>query len=459
MYLLGGGVTTKIFVQHSETSKFDLPNISDIHSLSGPSPGGSANDYRRPRGKRGHESLSNEHGKLRSWVGPVPRLLKSLALYLTLAVLITLIIVGLLNTFLGDYSPIRAVRTHLEARFRELTPLPMELSTAVERLYPSGQSTPPDVAAPQVGPNTATERASHAPADDFDLCSVPRGSVVTVSPARTAYTWVNEDGVVSFGDEMPSDADARMLNLDTGPRDFKLNLVADGVIAPQALHGQLSAGAKRIYDQWYAWLGSERIQKAEVNVRLVGDQALFRRLWRRRDSASYPAGFYRMATNTVYIDYDPKVMTDERLFSLAFHELSHLIAAWQVGTLPPWFSEGLAEYFETMSVAGQGAYFPSASRWRNGIEDKQLLSMGRLLSLTRQDWWQGDVAPAYRSAGALFAFLYASDAGRTTLRRMALEASDRRCSRDKNKGIRALSAYPRGLAGLEDDLRDWAGLP
>jgi len=343
------------------------------------------------------------------------RALRGLAFYLSLTGLLSLTVIGLLNTVLGKDSPTRAVTSYLASSLRYFAQKSTTLMPVLKLVdAPEHLSLHDPIARKSETPPPVAVRAGHAVDDAFDLCAAPRSQLVPIAPDRTAYTWVNEDGVVSFGDEMPDNADARPVHLTPSQRDFKLNLIADGVIAPQTLHGQLSAGAKRIYDQWYEWLGSERIHKAEVNVHLVGDHALFRRLWGRSDSDSYPAGFYRMANNTVYIDYNPGAMTDERLFALAFHELSHLIASWQVGVLPPWFSEGLAEYFETMSVAGQGADFRSVESWRYGMAGKQLLPLEKLFALNRQEWWQGDVAAAYQSAGTLFAFLYSSDAGRTT---------------------------------------------
>ena len=379
------------------------------------------------------------------------RLIKCLLTYTLIIGLLLAISVGLLNTYMGVDSPVKEVAVYVNRYF----PYAADATDWIAKTSPRSPATKLTTEnTGGIAKSPVIQRlTAHEDPATFAFCLSPGGRAFDITPERTAYRWTNEDGVASFGDEKPKNGSSQPIQLDNGPRDFVLHITTDQGTLPLNFHGHVTAGARRIYDQWYEWLGASGVYQAEVMLQLVGDQTVFRQLWGSSDAL--PNGFYPVADNTVFIYYNPSVMSYDRLLALSFHEISHLITAWQVGRLPPWYTEGLAEYFETMTVTGQSATFRSQSYWRKRAEKNEILPISELVQVTRQLWMTKDVARRYASAGAMFAYLQSTDVGRQTLRDLAREASSKRCENQNDKGIAALSTYPGGIGSLNRRLKQW----
>jgi hypothetical protein len=72
-----------------------------------------------------------------------------------------------------------------------------------------------------------------------------------------------------------------------------------------------------------------------------------------------------------------------RAIDTSFHEISHLITASHLGPTPPWLTEGLAEYFETMEVSHQaGKIHPNRAHIKL-LQNSRLPRLRDFLSMDR----------------------------------------------------------------------------
>jgi hypothetical protein len=269
------------------------------------------------------------------------------------------------------------------------------------------------------------------------------------------YAWPDENGVANFGDDPQASSKGAPLSVSNNPPEFTVSLTAFDVTVPQALEGKINAGAKRIYDYWSAWLGPSRIVRSHVDILIEGDRKRFIDRWSGDPKGTIPSGFFSQADNQVVIFYPPSLMSAERLEAIAFHEISHLISMQQVGPLPPWYGEGLAEYFETMDVRWQSASFQSQLHWQARARQVGLLPLHHMLALGHDEWFTGDISRRYLTAGALVAFLQSAGAGREVLAKLARTAHANRCNYEDRKSALSLQSYPGGQRSLQAALARW----
>ena len=362
-----------------------------------------------------------------------------------LTVLVVLIGVGLLNTFLEEHSPLKTWMP------RELAQIGKYLHTLID---PQSQVQPASVGASDSGDAWARFDHHHGEAGGANTslsgyvpygCAIAKTIPGDTGPDVAIYSWVEDDGVASFSDEPPGRRSSGLQRYRAGHSEFKADITTDGVHISDAVKGQIVAGAKRIYEQWGEWLGYDVLRRSHLNVKIIGDWNRFRRLYGSSDA---PAGFYRASTNEAVVFYDPKSVSTSRLVAVAFHEVSHLVLAWQVGDAPPWFNEGLAEYFETMSVRAQAASFSLDPRIIDHMAARGRVSIPSMLRMSRADWYGTDRSRNYASAGLLVAFLQSSDSGRVLLAELAQHLYDSRCDRRSDPHILSLQSYPGGATGL-----------
>ncbi|WP_008294252.1 hypothetical protein [Congregibacter litoralis] len=291
--------------------------------------------------------------------------------------------------------------------------------------------------------------------ESASLCGVPGVEEVPLWSERTAYTWVNEDGVRSFGDNAPSSASAQTFGMDEGDRDFTLSLRWEGVSPNRTFEGRIRAGAMRIYDQWGEWIGYDALVRSRITLRITSNRDAFLRDWGGDPGGPIPNGFYSLIRNEAVIFYDSARTSEAKLLQVAFHELAHLISTWQVGSLPTWYGEGIAEYFETMDVEWQSAQFRSADAWRQRVARDGAMGLSELLALNAAEWFSGNIGQRYATAGALVTFMTTTDAGRAALTDLAQQAHAVRCKKRSAKQGLTPSEYPGGVVRLERDFRRW----
>lgn len=287
-------------------------------------------------------------------------------------------------------------------------------------------------------------------ANDSLVCGRPVTKSRTDTGNTTIYRWTDHDGVTHMADKAPANTVASVLDLSGSLRDFTYRIEENGVTLPMPFSGQIAAGSKRIFDIWHFLLGEDRLRQVTITLRIL-EPNRFDALWADQSPGAAPvSGFYTMRSNTAYVRYDPERQEDA--IATSFHEISHLITASHLGVTPPWLTEGLAEYAETMKVTDQKAVISPSLAHLQRLKSGNLPPLDDFLAMDRATWNGAKRGLNYAIAWSLTHHLMSTDIGRTALRSLTREANDKFC-KPFSAAAALASAYPGGLARLEADWR------
>lgn len=296
-----------------------------------------------------------------------------------------------------------------------------------------------------------------SPADhttqDQQVCGRPRTKSRSESDRRLIYQWRDEDGQTHMSDEQPQGVIATVMDMSTQEQDFTYRITPDGVSVPINFPGQLAAGSKRMYDTWHFFLGEERLRQSSIEVLLIGGPGRFDAYHAKVSPNSKPVnGFYSMGKNQAAVKFDPDNMA--RTLGTTFHEISHLITASHLGPTPPWLTEGLAEYFETMQVKDQaGVIYPNQAHIKL-LKQAPLPSLRDYLAIERPEWHEDQRDRNYAIAWSLINFLLQGAPGMYALQKVIQHVEDNFCQ--PFSAVAVLDqAYPGGIQRLEQDWRRW----
>lgn len=186
----------------------------------------------------------------------------------------------------------------------------------------------------------------------------------------------------------------------------------------------MEIAAKGMHDLWLFLLGDERINRV-----------VFESL-----SAEYAVA-----------DVERVQPADQ---ALRFRELSQRITTAQLEHAPPWFREGLAEYYALLEVRGPVSLVKANGQYMEVLSKARPPSLDDLFSLDDSAWHEGGDPPYSMQAWSLIYFLLQSRHGRYALQDMVRWAEDN--PENGNAMIVALDrAYPGGLVKLERDWHEW----
>ena len=288
-------------------------------------------------------------------------------------------------------------------------------------------------------------------AKDRQVCSRPSTNPRSETGSHRVYKWTDEKGQTQFSDTRPPGRVASVIDLSGKKRDFTYEVVPDGITLPVDFQGKVRAGAKRIYDTWHFFLREENLRQSHITLRVIGGPERFDAFRARSWPNSKPvSGFYNPGLNQAFVKYNPA--RPDQALATSFHEISHLITASHLGPTPPWLTEGLAEYFETMRVKDQaGTIYPNRAHI-NLLKRSVLPPLGDYLEINRSEW-NGDQRDLnYATAWSLTHYLMSTNHGTYALQQVVQQSHRNFCKPFSAAG--ALDgAYPGGIPKLEVDLR------
>jgi hypothetical protein len=288
---------------------------------------------------------------------------------------------------------------------------------------------------------------------DNQVCNRPHTTSRSDTDRSLIYKWVDQNGQTHMSDQQPDGIIASVMDLSLKKRDFTYEIIPDGVSVPIDFPGQLSAGSKRIYDTWHYFLGEQKLRQSKIDVLLIGGPDRFDAYHAKVSPTSKPVnGFYSMGKNQAVVKFDPA--NRAQTLGTTFHEVSHLITASHLGPTPPWLTEGLAEYFETMQVKDQaGIIYPDQAHIKL-LQKTHLPNLRDYLSIDRPDWHGAQRDRNYAIAWSLISFLMEGAPGMSALQQVIQQAEHNFCQ--PFSAPDALDqAYPGGLQHLEKDWRKW----
>lgn len=234
-----------------------------------------------------------------------------------------------------------------------------------------------------------------------------------------------------------------------------LRIHAIGTELPPGLRDELRIGAGMALGLWREWLGEQELPPAPATLLFLDDAQDFAELYDGPDVDGWTAtGFYRIRSHEAVILYAEPWRPSAR--ATAFHELSHLMTAWYLGSTPAWLNEGLAEYFETYTPGR----FPAFAAYRGHLAvlaREGPLPLATLLGLSRRQFTVEAAARRYASAWSLIAFMLADAQAREVFDTLLRGFYAGRCDGTDAEALRdrALAHFPGGIEALETAWRTW----
>ena len=319
------------------------------------------------------------------------------------------------------------------------------------------EATPPN---PTWGAHSSTAARQQVPAlnhtiNDYRVCGRPPTKSRTDINSQLIYQWVDEDGQTHMSDKDPEGRIASVVDLRNSKQDFTYEIIPDGVSLQIDFQGQLAAGSKRMYDTWNFFLGEENLRQSRIQLLLMGDPERFDAYYAngsRLPGSGNVAGFYRINENRAVVKYDAKRPVQN--LRTTFHEVSHLITASHLGPIPAWLTEGLAEYFETMQVAGQGGTLHPNHAHIKLLRTIPLPSIQNYLAIDGPDWYEKNRDRNYAITWSLVYFLMSGAPGTYALQE-TIQQSHKNFCKPFSVAAALDKAYPGGLQQLETDWRKW----
>ena len=291
--------------------------------------------------------------------------------------------------------------------------------------------------------------------NDSQVCGRPLTKSRSETNSQLIYKWVDEAGQTHMSDQQPEGRIASAVDLSMKKLDFTYEIIPDGVELPLDFQGQLAAGSKRMYDTWHFFLGEEKLRQSRIQLLLMGEPRRFDAYYASgstRPRNGKVAGFYRINENKAVVKYDAKRPVQN--LRTTFHEVSHLITASHLGPTPPWLTEGLAEYFEMMEVAGQGCTIHPNLAHIKLLRTTPLPSLQNYLAIDGSDWYGERGERNYAIAWSLINFLMGGSPGIYALKETIKQSQENFC-KPFSAAVALGRAYPGGMRQLEADWRQW----
>jgi Domain of unknown function (DUF4124)/Protein of unknown function (DUF1570) len=290
-------------------------------------------------------------------------------------------------------------------------------------------------------------------ANDQQICNRPPTKSRTDTGTNLIYKWIDEDGQTHLSDTPPTNQIASVIDMAGSTRDFTYSIQADGVSLPLPFEGQVTAGSKRIYDTWHFFLGAKKLRQSKITLRVIGGPGRYDSFRAKARPNGRPSnGFYSPAKNEAYVKYNAR--HPEQTIRTSFHEISHLVTASHLGPTPPWLTEGLAEYFETMEVKHQGGTIYPNQAHISLLRKSHLPRLHDFLSVSHSQWSGADQDLNYAMAWSLMHFLMQGAPGIYAIKEVVEQAHTSFCKPfSAEKALH--DAYPGGLQRLEADWKQW----
>jgi len=198
---------------------------------------------------------------------------------------------------------------------------------------------------------------------------------------------------------------------------------------PPFLHDRLSADLKQLYFILSRWLPDQYIKQVDLNVKVFNDQSKFD-LYRQKHvpGLETTSGFYKPSLDEAVVMVQRDVSITR---AIARHEATHVINSGLYGRTPVWFNEGLAEYFERLSIEGQSKKVnPSPGHMkllREALKDGELMTPEAFLSIKGRAWREHEQNKMYAMAWSIVHFMMQDSLGRETMKLLMTHMAENYC--------------------------------
>lgn len=295
-------------------------------------------------------------------------------------------------------------------------------------------------------------------------CTTPARKVSKTDTLKH-YTWTDEDGGVHFSSEDPGLADVETFDssLRSELNYFNLNIEFKGGSSVSYLENRLSAQLKSMYKILAGLLDEDNLKQVDLNLVIYPDRTSYLKYATKSGGANMATsgGFYSSAKNEA-VTY--QYANDENTFATARHEGLHVILQGILGNSPNWLNEGLAEYFERMTMKSQyqlvdldyGWLQKSAQSLNNGYPAK----LSDYLLLQDKEWRANNNNDNvhYALGWSFVYFLLSTPEGKNSLSTIMNTSAEYPCDFIDTPALFDQS-YPNGFSQLQTDFVKWFNDP
>ncbi|TCS38782.1 DUF1570 domain-containing protein [Reinekea marinisedimentorum] len=276
------------------------------------------------------------------------------------------------------------------------------------------------------------------------------------SSGTSVYSWKDENGQVHFGDRAPQNVDAEKHAL-AGRKDyFDVSVSYPSGPIDSNIGEALAIGGRAIADSISRLLPAGTMAKSEIDMQVFGSRnALMKFMYEETGSASSQAdGFYLPLNNKVAVLYRG---SDSYAQQVALHESTHVFQFQNIGFMPGWVTEGMAEYFEMLEVSGSAKLVPVNQSWIAYIQNQgRLIPLQTLMTADHSAWQGSQAGQFYASSWALFYFMMLPE-NRAMTQQLLADMSQDKCDEvpDAHYMDMVDDLYRGGLEKLENDWVTW----
>lgn len=288
-----------------------------------------------------------------------------------------------------------------------------------------------------------------------EICAENQAPIVR-SPGTQVFSWTDDHGNVHFGDRPPGAVDAEVQTLQGRKVYFDLTIAfADGDPIPDVAEA-LNVNGHAIAEAMRQLLPADRMTKADVQINVFSRADDFRAYQRRKAPtlSSDVVGFYSVLDNSVAVWHNGRLDLTQKI---ALHEATHVFQTRNMGMLPGWLVEGMATYFENLTVGLQGKQVPVSDTWMQWfVRSQRYVPLQDLLTADYGQWQGPAGASYYATSWALFYFLMMPD-NRVVMKSYLDIVTEQKC--DETLGRDTLAFFEReyegGVEQLQADMLRW----
>jgi len=293
---------------------------------------------------------------------------------------------------------------------------------------------------------------------DFS-CNMAPIREVTETRSNQIYQWRDENGQLHFSDTAPVGLETETFNARQGNtlEYFQLDIDFKGVNTVPYFRNQIQAQATSMYEILADIVGQARLKQVDLNVVIFPDWNSYLEYATAVVGVEMvnSGGFYTNATNeAVTYNYGD----DEQTLAVTRHEAAHVILNGMLAAGPLWLHEGLAEYFELLSMRQQYSQVSPNLEWlelaRSSIARGYPTTLADFLEVPPEEW-RGEVQAVHYALGwSLVYFMLDNNDGKRALTALMQKLADDYCT-PTNSTVQLNLSYPGGIPALQEDFYAW----
>ena len=293
---------------------------------------------------------------------------------------------------------------------------------------------------------------------DFSCAMSPVREVVEARSNRI-YQWRDANGQLHFSDSPPADVVAAEFDAREPAtlEYFRLEIDFRGGNAVPFFRNQVQAQVTSMYRILSDMLGNERLKQVDLDVIIFPDRNSYQQYAAATggEALANSGGFYTNATNeAVTYAYED----DEETLAVTRHEAAHVMLNGMLAAGPLWLHEGLAGYFEQLSMRQQFTRIAPNNDWlqlaRSSLGAGYPASLSDYLDAAPEDWRGARQPVHYALAWSLVYFLLDHGDGRRALSALLQRTADDYCT-ETNSVVQLNLNYPGGLPALQENFYAW----